>query len=89
VAVHQYSILETAVVDDRTVVGIHILQVGKEEADTAVVSPGEVGIQASAGNGSAVVVFALGLDTSYAEAVVEENTSFVVVGSTYSVEVVG
>ena len=66
---------------------IHILQVEKARADTKVVSSGEVGIQASADTGSAVV--ALEVDTGYAEAEgAGEKTWFVVVENTYSVGVV-
>ena len=43
--VHQYSILGTVVVDVRTVVETHTPQVEKEEAETMIVSPGEVEIQ--------------------------------------------
>jgi len=91
VEVHHHSILETAVVDVRTVVEIHSLQVEKAEADTKVVSSGEVGIRASAGTGSAVVavIAAPGVDTGYAEAeVAGENILFVAVENTRSVGVV-
>lgn len=89
--VRHHSILETVVVDVRTVVEIHILQVEKEEPDTTIVSLGEVGIPTVAGNGSAVVVVVvLGTDTGYAEAeVAGENTSFGGVEGTYSAGVVG
>ena len=88
---HHHSILETAAVDVRTVVEIHILRVEKAEADTKVASSGEVGIQVSAGTGSAVVVViaALGVDTGYAEAVVEgESILFAAVENTSSAGVV-
>ncbi|KAF9648276.1 hypothetical protein BDM02DRAFT_2314732 [Thelephora ganbajun] len=89
VGVHHRSTPGTAVVDVRTVVEIHILQVERGEADTKVVSSGEVGTQGSAGNGSAAVVVALGVDTGYAEAeAVEANTSFVAVENTCSAEAV-
>jgi hypothetical protein len=87
---HHHSTLEMAVVDFRTVVEIHILQVGKVEADTTAVSSGEVEIQAPVGTGSAVVVaVALGVDTGYAEAeVAGENISFVAVENMRSAGVV-
>ena len=88
--VRHHSILETVVVDVRTVVEIHILQVEKEEPDTTIVSLGEVGIPTVAGNGSVVVALVLGTDTGYAEAeVAGENTSFGGVEGTYSARVVG
>jgi len=91
VEVHQRSILATemAVVGVRTVEGIHILQVEKEEADTRVVSLVGVEIRASAGSGSAVVA-ALGADTGYSEVeVAGENTPFVAVEDMYSAGLAG
>ena len=90
VEVHHRSTLEMAVADVRTLAEIHILQPEKAKAGTKVVSSGEVGIQASAGTGSAVVAAAaLVIGTGYAGAeVAGENTSFVAVENTCSVEVV-
>ena len=87
--VHHHSIPETAVVDARIVVEIRTLQVEKTEADTRIVSSGEVGIRASAGTGSAVVVVAApGVDTGYAEAeVAGENILFAAAENTRSVGV--
>ena len=76
------------VVDGRIVAERHI-QVEREGADKKVVSSGEVGIQASAGRGSAVVVVAAAaveVDMGYVEAgVAESRTWNVAVGNTCSV----
>ena len=80
--VHHCSILETTVVGVRAVVEVFGQGMG-----TKVVSPEEVGTQASAGIGSAVVV-ALGVGTDHAEEVAGEKTRFVVVGNTDSEGVV-
>ena len=78
------------VVDDRIVAEMHI-QVEREGADKKAVSSGEVGIQASAGRGSAVVVVAAAaavveVDMGYVEAGVAETHAWnVAVGNTRSV----
>ena len=80
------------VVDGRIVAEMHI-QVEREGADKKAVSSGEVGIQASAGRGSAVVVVvvaaaaaAVEVDMGYVEAgVAETHTWNVAVGNTRSV----
>ena len=89
---HHHSIPETVVVDVRTVVEIHILQVEKAEADMTVVLSEEVGIRAPADKGSAVVVVvvALGVDTGYGEAeVAGENTSSAAAENMRSAEAAG
>ena len=75
-----------AVAGFRTVAEIHTPQVEKEEADTTVVSSGEVGAQGSAGICSeVVVVVGLEVDTDYVGAeVAVENTSSVAVENVYS-----
>ena len=80
--VHHHSILGMVVVDVRAVV-----EVFGEGMDTKVVSSGEVGIQTSAGIGSAVVA-ALGADTDRAGEEAGEKTQFVAVENTCSEGVV-